>query len=482
MLRAATSAFSNNISRRNFLPGLGLGITTCVGGSYSRTILAAEDTPTRLVAAPAQVPLLAPDYEATAVWAYGASVPGPLLRARAGEELHVQLVNQLPAPTTVHWHGVRIENAMDGVAGLTQEPVAPGETFDYRFTVPDAGTYWYHPHHRSWEQVARGLYGVLIVDEAEPPEVDRDITLVFDDWRVDDTGQIHEASFGSMHDHSHAGRLGNVLTVNGESFPELSVRKGERVRLRLLNTANARVMTLRLEGHTPTLLSVDGQPVEPRALASDRITLAPGQRADLIVDMEHEPGQSFDLTIVHRDRDVSAARFVYADQIRPPTGVSKARVALQKNALQTPDYSQPEEIDLRVEGGAMGRMRAAVYKGRELDMRALVERGMVWALNGTAGRPESPLFDVPRGRTVVIRLHNEGRWPHAMHFHGHHVLEIEKNGQPVAYTQWRDTVLLEGDETQTVAFVADNPGRWMIHCHMLEHQASGMATWFRVQA
>jgi len=179
---------------------------------------------------------------------------------------------------------------------------------------------------------------------------------------------------------------------------------------------------------------------------------------------------------------VAAALLLYTDQAPLPARETRAVGALKDNALPRPDLSEPQVVDIRIEGGAMGQMRAALYKGRELGMRELIQQGMVWALNGTAGRPESPLFDVARGRTVVVRFHNDGRWPHAMHFHGHHVLEIEKNGQPLAHLRWRDTVLLEGGETLTVAFVADNPGRWMIHCHMLEHQASGMATWFRVGA
>jgi len=145
---------------------------------------------------------------------------------RQGETVRVRLENDLPQPTTIHWHGIRIDNAMDGVAGLTQPAVEPGGSFDYAFKVPDAGTFWYHPHNLSWEQVARGLYGPLIVDEPDPPEVDQDIALVFDDWRLDETGQIHEASFAAMMDWSHAGRLGNVLTINGQDLMDVPVVAG----------------------------------------------------------------------------------------------------------------------------------------------------------------------------------------------------------------------------------------------------------------
>ena len=185
------------ISRRRFLAGLATGVTAFVSGIPNLKTHANPNKPLRLVAAPTQAPLLAPDFDKTFVWAYGGTVPGSLIRVRRGDEVNIQLVNNLPEPTTVHWHGVRLDNAMDGVADLTQEPVLPGETFDYRFIVPDAGTYWYHPHYRSWEQLARGLYGLLIVEETDPPEVDRDIALIFDDWRVGDDGEIDEESFGS---------------------------------------------------------------------------------------------------------------------------------------------------------------------------------------------------------------------------------------------------------------------------------------------
>ena len=175
------------------------------------------------------------DVPETAIWGYGGQVPGQEVRVKQGEEVRATLDNGLKQPTTIHWHGIRIENAMDGVAALTQDPVKPGATFDYRFTAPDAGTFWYHPHNRTWEQMARGLYGPLIIEEAEPPAYDRDITLMLDDWRLGEDGQIDEESFGSLRDWSHAGRLGNWLTVNGAPQPDYPVKRNERLRLRIIN-------------------------------------------------------------------------------------------------------------------------------------------------------------------------------------------------------------------------------------------------------
>ena len=433
-----------------------------------------------LEARAAKAPLMN-DAAPAAVWGYDGQVPGPILRARQGEMLHVRFENRLEQASTIHWHGIRIDNAMDGVAGLTQPAVPPGEGFDYVFTPPDAGTYWYHPHSRTWEQMARGLYGLLIVEEAEPPAVDRDVALVFDDWRLTDDGQIDEASLGSMRDWSHAGRLGNWLTVNGVSQPEVFLRRGERLRLRLANCSNARVLSLRLDGHAAWLVALDGQPVAPYQPEDGVITLAPAQRADLIVDAILGPGARTAVLEVSGDHAVETAFLTY----RPDAPVRETALppprALPANPLpRTMDLGTALRQDLLMEGGAMGRMAGARHKGRQMGMRELVDQGLAWAFNGTAGMTDTPLLSVERGRSVVLDMINDTAWPHAMHLHGHHFRVIERDGEPQAETPWRDTVLLARGERVALAFPAENPGKWMLHCHMLEHQAAGMATWIEV--
>lgn len=432
--------------------------------------------PMRLEARSGDIALLKAGAPRTPIWGYEGAAPGPVLRVKQGGEVWARLKNSLPQPTTVHWHGIRIANAMDGVAGLTQDPVAPGGTFDYRFAAPDAGTYWYHPHNRSWEQVARGLYGVLIVEEPSPPDVDQDIVLVADDWRLDAEGRIDEASLGSLFERAHAGRLGNVLTLNSRPLAEIPVIAGQRLRLRLCNTCNARVLDMRFEDLDPVLIALDGQPVPPETLAAGNVRLAPGQRADLLVDMTAAPGSRAAITEVSRTRLV-AGHFVY----HPSDRVTRRAepVALAPNALPLPDLAGAQAVDLVMTGGAMGGLEGATYKGQAMEIRELARKhGQVWAFNGVAGMAEQPLFSAHRGRTVTVRMVNDTRWPHAMHIHGHHFRDTGARGQDAG--PWRDTLLLEAGETRTVAFVADNPGKWMIHCHMLEHQAAGMATWFEV--
>src|SRR5229473_3967609 len=196
-----------------------------------------------ITAAPGRVSLVGPRYPDTDVWSYNASVPGPEIRVRQGERLRIQVENQLTQATTVHWHGVRVPNAMDGVPFLTQNPIAPGEKFVYEFDVPDAGTYWYHPHHHSSEQVGRGLSGALIVDESEPVPVDRDLVWVLGDWRLARDASIVD-DFGNRMEATMAGRIGNTVTINGRVPESIRVRSGERLRLRLINAAPARIFGL----------------------------------------------------------------------------------------------------------------------------------------------------------------------------------------------------------------------------------------------
>ncbi|MGF1631349.1 MAG: multicopper oxidase family protein [Kiloniellaceae bacterium] len=477
----------SHLSRRRLLQG-GLALSAFGLALPRLPALAQNAEPRLLTAGPGEAQLLEAGQPATRTWLYDGVSPGPVIRARQGEEVFVRLVNKLPQPTTLHWHGIRIDNAMDGVPHLTQHAVAPGESFDYRFTVPDAGTFWYHPHDRSWEQVARGLYGLLIVDEAGPSAqaFDRDIAIVADDWRLGEDGQIDEASFGHMMDWSHAGRLGNTLTLNSRDILDVPVQSWERVRLRLCNTCNARVLELRIENHQVWLMALDGQPVAPRLLTDGYIRLAPGERADVVIDAfldDFELGKTAAITEVSGGQRLIAGRLVLSGAILRVAPLSVPPHPLPANPLPTDlDLDSSLAVELLMEGGAMGSLAQAMHEGEMKDIRTLVGAGMVWSLNGVAGMTEQPLFTAARGRTVTVDLTNDTQWPHAIHFHGHHFSVLERDGAATNDDAWKDTVLLDRQERAKIAFVADNPGRWMIHCHMLEHQASGMTSWFVVEA
>jgi len=411
---------------------------------------------------------------ATRVMYYNQSIPGPIIRIPQGRESVIRLRNRLDEPTSVHWHGLRIDNAMDGVPDMTQPPVLPGEQFEYRFSPPDAGTYWYHTHMRSWAQLALGLAGVLIVSEQNPPRVDQDLVFAIDDWRLDRNMQLDNASLGSMHDWSHAGRLGNFITVNGHAEPKFEVAGGERIRLRLLNIANARIMHLLFNEPGISVIAIDGQPVEPFSPDAGRIVLAPGQRTDLIIDMTSAPASSTAIELVIGEYAYEIASFTYRPQVRREQ-LLETPIRLPANpANKTVLPTEFKHFPLRMQGGAMGGMRSAQFEGREMDIRELVRQKKVWALNGLVGMPSEPLFRVKRGTAISLDVHNDNSWPHAMHIHGHHFID---DRHP---RWWRDTTLFQRGERGAMRFVADNPGKWLIHCHMVEHMAGGMLTWFEV--
>lgn len=415
----------------------------------------------------------------TAVWAYNNTVPGPVIRTRVGKKLRVRLINKLDQPTTLHWHGLRIDNAMDGVPDLTQKPVMPGHSFDYQFTPPDAGTYWYHTHNRTWEQLARGLSGLLIVEEKDPLPFDRDLALAIDDWRLGPDGALDEQSFGSLHDWSHQGRLGNWMTVNGASNPQVSVRSGERVRLRLVNTANARIFRLALEGEDFHLLALDGRAIDPIPLKDGRIVLAPAQRADIGFVASRTEGTTSPIQEVTYDKPFTFAGLVYGAALDGARNRILPKLPRINPAL---DLGDPLRITLDMTGGAMGGMRAMRHMGRMMEVPELIENRRVWAFNGIAGDLDTPLFDTARGRSVIVKILNNTNWPHAMHVHGHHFKIISRNGTPLERVEWRDTVLMQRREQIEIGFAADNPGKWLLHCHMVEHAAAGMMTWFNVKA
>ncbi|WP_170475732.1 multicopper oxidase family protein [Ruegeria arenilitoris] len=420
---------------------------------------------------------LAPEgFDKTRVWSFGGSVPGTPIRVEQGARVQRMVDNQLSVPTSVHWHGIRIDNAMDGVPGVTQEAIPAGGSFEYDFVVPDAGTYWYHAHNRSVEQVARGLYGPLIVQEADAPDVDQDLVLMLDDWRIDpETAQIAD-DFQNGHDLSHAGRIGNLISVNGSFDPTIPVKRNERLRLRLINAANARIFDVGIQGLNGWIVALDGMPLENPVPISESFPLAPAQRADLLVDVDAVSEETASLVSVERDGAFGLAKFAVSGEISAT--VRPAPNPLPPNRL--PDVSSFQSAPLHrmvLQGGAMRWLENARIGETELTGRELAQLGRFWALNGEAERPAEPFLKTSVDSIHRIEFVNETAFPHAMHLHGHHFRLVDGDG---SLGPWRDTVLVDRGQTQQIVLMADNPGDWLLHCHMLGHAASGMMSWFRV--
>lgn len=441
----------------------------------------------RLVVAPGRAAMLGKDNPETDVWTYDGVFPGPLLRVRQGEPVRIVVENRLDEDTTVHWHGIRLPNAMDGVPGLTQPPIWPGESFVYEFTPPDAGTFWYHPHANSLEQLGRGLAGVLIVEEAEPVAVDRDLLWVLRDWRVTSEGQI-ASGFGNMMEAGMSGRVGNTITLNGAVPGDQPIRAGERVRLRLVNVSLARIMGLRFDGHDPVVVAVDGQPCEPHRPDGGRILLGPAMRIDLLIDMKGEPaGRYRVIDDFYEGLEYELTRLAYSDAAPVRTRFPEP-TALPMNPLPAPYLSAAERHELILEGGMMSRMMGAVGMGRGMmqGMGGMMGMaGAMWSINGTSMTGDGhanmpPLFTLGRGKTHLITMRNRTAWWHPMHLHGFSFRVLTRNGAEVPHRQWADTVLMAPEDTVEAAFVADSPGDWMLHCHVTDHQMAGLMTVLRV--
>ena len=480
------SNFPPALSRRGFLAGsaaagAALSLQPAWADTHRAFTLRAASGRARLVPEP---------WGESDVWCYGGTVPGPEIRVRQGDRLRIAVENALDEETTVHWHGLRVPNAMDGVPHLTQAPIAPDETFTYEFDAVDAGTFWYHPHQRSFEQVGRGLYGALIVEEANPPRVDRELVWVLDDWRLTQDAAISD-DFGGFHDMSHAGRLGNTVTINGRVPDALPVRAGERIRLRLINAANARIFALDFGDLAPQVIALDGQPVTPHAAPGGRVVLGPAMRADLILDVTAAPGA----TISVIDRFFAQDAYTLVDLTVAETPLRDTApdwsMELPSNPLPEPDIARARRHEVTFTGGMMGGMveRQMGLSG-ESGMGGMMGGGMmnrmhdggIWFVNGVAaeGHILDPMLTLERDASHVIAMTNATAFHHPIHLHGHSFRVISRNGTPTAHREWQDTVLMAPRERVEIAFVADNPDDWMFHCHILEHQAGGMMGVIRV--
>jgi FtsP/CotA-like multicopper oxidase with cupredoxin domain len=403
----------------------------------------------------------------TDVWGYDGQVPGPVLRATPGEEVSVRLVNRLDQPTSLHWHGVRIDNAMDGVVGLTQKPVVPGASFDYRFKAPDSGLFLYRPFVAPFtsEQMARGLYGVLIVDEASPPDVDRDFALLIDDWRLDEQGMTIQ-DFGKLTDVGGAGRIGSMVTANARPAPIAETfAPGSRLRLRLANVANARFMFVSFEGFKPLIMAIDGQPCDPFEPVRRTIPVGPGARFDLMFDLPDSESDSAKIVLRgmnEPDRDLILFK---TQGTKRPARPPMASLPLNPLLPAQIRLAEAKKVDIVVEGGSA---------------RALPGAKTLWTLNGAPGGLDSkPLFSVKRGTSVSLGFVNKTLVTQSIRVHGHVVRllhDLDDGWEPY----WRSAVIVAEGRTKHVAFVADNPGKWALHCDVIEHQISGLCGWFEV--
>ncbi|MFM9858399.1 multicopper oxidase family protein [Pseudoxanthobacter sp. M-2] len=406
-----------------------------------------------------------------------------VVRIRRGDTLVTTLDNRLPAwaeEMSVHWHGLRIPNAEDGVPYLTQKPVPPGGTYGYRFAPPDAGTFWFHTHCNTAETLGRGLLGVLIAEGDETVPYDADVLVCLKDWRIGEDGAF--LPFLTDEGAARAGSFGTVRSANGEAALRIDLPAGGDCRLRVLNVDPTRIPEIGVEGAEAAVVAIDGVAVPPFPLRSWR--LGPAMRLDLVVRAP-AAGREARLVDYHAPQPVTLATLSGTGDTRR-TGTFQPAPLLMAD-LAEPDLANALPLTLTFSATATGASVAEIAGDAEappLGPLCVTDRSF-WAINrepwpdGGHARLPPPLAVLERGRTYRLTLHNVTPHPHPIHIHGHFFRVLSSSRREIV-PHWADTVLLTPKERLEVALVADNPGDWMLHCHIIEHQETGMMGFVRV--
>ncbi|ALC53510.1 copper oxidase [Bacillus thuringiensis] len=450
------------------------------------------------------------------VWTFNGSSPGPEIRVKKGEKVKVTLKNELSAPVSIHWHGYPVPNNMDGIPGVTQDAVEPGKSFTYEFEANVPGTYWYHSHQDSVNQLDRGLYGALIVEDTKE-KYDKDYTLMLDEWVTDkeeinkqlkemtkgqignkfkgnengeknddkngmdhfdmnmgsdkkDSSNMEGMDHGNMKMEGHDMSMYDLFTINGKSgdlVVPLKVNKRDKVRLRLVN-AGYLSHDIHVHGHDIKVIATDGQPInDPKVIKDKVISIAPGERYDIeftannpgkwyVEDHSKNKGAKGMKAVIEYDGSKEMKDKTDEKEKLPKVDIMKYGTKKLGNFTLNQEYTATYNMDLNTQ-----------MNGNE----------MVYTINGKVF-PDIDPIQVKKGDLVKVRLVNRSKMDdHPMHLHGHFFQVLSKDGKPIEGSPIvKDTLNLKPGEEYEVAFVADNPGKWMFHCHDLHHASAGMVT------
>ena len=461
MILGMTGAAHWHFTRRVFLAGLAAQALPAVAqDAYVGQMLVAEKTTS---------PLLGEGAPATSHWRFKSSGPQPILRAKQGQEVRFRVVNTLDETLWLHFFGVR------GPSDMMTVQVQPGESnaIEVVFTPPDAGTFWFGPLLQASKHRDMGLYGMLIVDEAESDLQLVDVPLIIDDWKLDDAGVI-ETGFGNLEAAIGEGRLGNWFTVNGQLKPRITLPQGKTARLRLLNAANTRTINLLFKGADVSVIALDGQPVKIIALGIEALKLAPGQRADVVLSNGQEQ------VVIALDLFEDVVELAFLMQQGTPAALA-ADFQLKANPLPAVDAAAvPRTIPIVIEGGIKGGLKSARVGSETLELRELLEKGLAYSLNGSSGPGGLPLFAATKGEVLLLAFDNRASLAQVLHVHGHVWHLVEQDNQVVDGQSWRDTAVIPGLTQAKYLFVADNPGAWAIQSLIAERSDAGMLGAFTV--
>lgn len=450
--------------------------------------------------------------------AYNGMIPGPLLKVAQGAEVMLNFKNETDVPTTIHSHGIRLDNQFDGVPDVTQKEVGIGESFSYTIKFPDAGIYWYHPHVREDYAQELGLYGNYLVTPTNEDywnPVNREAALFLDDILIE--GGKVSPFYKNSANHTLMGRFGNVMLVNGETDYSLSVKKGEVVRLYITNAANVRPFNFAITGAKMKLVGGDSGAYEKEAWV-DAVLLGPSERA--IVEVFFDKARTYAIENKTPDKTYQIGTVFVSDESVAPSyadsfGALKTHGEVVKSIdpfrsyfSREPDKRIKLSVDLMggMEGtmsgghamsnGTMtsGMMREAESKdGIEWEntmqtMGPISDTGAVtWKIidQGTGKENMDIDWKFKVGDKVKIRIENDPNSAHPMqhpiHFHGQRFLVLDKNGVKQTNLVWKDTALVPSGQYVDILLDVSNPGVWMAHCHIAEHLEAGMMFGFTVE-
>jgi FtsP/CotA-like multicopper oxidase with cupredoxin domain len=394
-------------------------------------------------------------------WGFNKQVPGPALQANLGDTLVIRLSNNLAEPTTIHWHGLCLPASMDGT-DASQKPIAPGETFEYRFEATHAGTFWYHSHTNETFQMERGMYGALVVKDDTDPVTDGDRIFMIDDMKLDANNEFTTPGWSIPRVvERHDGRQGDTLLINGKKNPTITIHAGQMERWRFINSASARYFLLYMGGRPFKIIGTDGGLLEhPRTVTEVLIT--PGERVDIIAGPFNE-GETFLIESLRYNRTTfqKSKRQAFATV---KVEEYKRSIAYIPDTLNSIEPLAPQD--------------AVVMRKVKLSVVPSLKNGLDFKVNDHVHVNDKP---VKIGELQIWEIDNVSMMDHPFHLHGFFFQVIEENGKAPEYRAWKDTYNVKPKTKVKIAWMPDNrPGTWMYHCHILEHHGAGMMANFDV--
>ena len=404
---------------------------------------------------------IAPGKTITA-WGFNNQIPAPVLRADIGDTMIIRVKNELEEATVIHWHGLRIPSSMDGT-GVVQEPINPGETFEYRFQLPDAGTFWFHAHANETVQMERGMYGALIVeDPAGQVITDAERIFMIDDMKLDAKNRFTKPGwFFPRIKERHDGRQGNTLLINGKENPRVDVHAGQRERWRFINSSSARYFYLYMGGRPFQIIGTDGGLLES-PITVNKILLTPGERIDVIAGPFKE-GENILI------ESLAYNRMTFLKSKR------QAFATIQVGKERSSIANIPENLR-KIE--SLASQDAPVTRKIKFSVGPSLKNGMNFLVNNKVHVDDKP---VKAGELQVWEISNTSLMDHPFHLHGEFFQVIEENGKAPEYRAWKDTYNLTPRSKIKIAWMPDHrTGMWMYHCHILEHHEAGMMANFEV--